>query len=84
MAVGVLAATGADLAVAVTGISGPGGDSPAKPVGLTYVAVADAAGVDVRRFVWQGDRTANREATTRAALELLLKRVSGSVESASR
>jgi PncC family amidohydrolase len=84
MAVGVLAATGADLAVAVTGISGPGGGSPAKPVGLTYVAVADAAGVDVRRFVWQGDRAANREATTRAALELLLERVPGSVESASR
>jgi nicotinamide mononucleotide (NMN) deamidase PncC len=46
--------------------------------------VADAAGVDVRRFVWQGDRAANREATTRAALELLLERVPGSVESASR
>jgi PncC family amidohydrolase len=84
MAVGVLAATGADLAVAVTGISGPGGGSPAKPVGMTYVAVADATGVDVRRFVWQGDRAANREATTRAALELLLERVPASVESPSR
>jgi PncC family amidohydrolase len=82
MAVGVLAATGAVLAVAVTGISGPGGGSPAKPVGLTYVAVADSAGVDVRRFVWQGDRAANREATVRAALELLLERVAAPVESA--
>ena len=84
MAVGVLAATGADLAVAVTGISGPGGGSPAKPVGLTYVAVADATSVDVRRFVWQGDRVANREATVRAALELLLERAPASVESAAR
>jgi PncC family amidohydrolase len=84
MAVGVLAATGADLAVAVTGISGPGGGSPAKPVGLTYVAVADATGVEVRRFVWQGDRVANREATVRAALELLLERAPASVESAAR
>ena len=84
MATGVLAATGADLAVAVTGISGPGGGSPAKPVGLTYVAVADATGVDVRRFVWQGDRVANREATVRAALELLLERAPASVESAAR
>lgn len=82
MAVGVLAATGADLAVAVTGISGPGGGSPAKPVGLTYVAVADAAGVDVRRFVWQGDRAANREATARAAIELLLEHVPEPVASA--
>lgn len=84
MAVGVLAATGADLAVAVTGISGPGGGSPAKPVGLAYVAVADATGVDVRRFLWQGDRVANREATVRAALGLLLERVPASVAGEAR
>jgi nicotinamide mononucleotide (NMN) deamidase PncC len=48
------------------------------------VAVADATGVDVRRFVWQGDRVANREATVRAALELLLERAPASVESAAR
>jgi PncC family amidohydrolase len=84
MAVGALAATGADLAVAVTGISGPGGGSAAKPVGLTYVAVADSAGVEVRRFTWQGDRAANREATARAAVELLLERVPEPVESEAR
>lgn len=77
MALGALARTGADLAVAVTGVSGPGGGSPAKPIGLTYIAVADSAGVDVRRFVWAGDRAANREASARAALELLLERASG-------
>jgi nicotinamide mononucleotide (NMN) deamidase PncC len=43
------------------------------------VAVADATGVDVRRFLWQGDRVANREATVRAALELLIERVPASV-----
>ena len=80
MAVGVRHRTGADLAVAVTGISGPGGGSPAKPVGLTYVAVAGGAGVDVRRFVWSGDRSGNREATARAALELLLELVPSGVE----
>ena len=84
MAVGVLRRTGADLAVAVTGISGPGGGSSAKPVGLTYVAVADAAGAEVRRFLWSGDRAANREATARAALELALERVSAGVESSRR
>jgi nicotinamide mononucleotide (NMN) deamidase PncC len=46
---------------------------------LTYVAVADAAGVDVRRFVWTGDRSANRDASARAAIELLLERVSAGV-----
>jgi PncC family amidohydrolase len=81
MAVGVVRATGADLAVAVTGVSGPGGGSAAKPVGLTYVAVADATGVEVRRFVWAGDRSSNREATARAAIELLLERLPAVVES---
>jgi PncC family amidohydrolase len=73
MATGALTRTGADLAVAVTGVAGPGGGSPAKPVGLTYVAVAAAAEVQVRRFVWSGDRNGNREASARAAVELLLE-----------
>lgn len=73
MALGAVAATGAALAVAVTGISGPGGGSEAKPVGLTYVAVAYAGGIQVRRYVWAGDRAANREASARSALELLLE-----------
>jgi PncC family amidohydrolase len=76
MALGARKRTGADVAVAVTGVSGPGGGSPAKPVGLTYVAVADGSGVEVRRFIWPGDRAANRQAGARAALELLLERLS--------
>lgn len=72
MALAAVAATGAALAVAVTGVSGPGGGSKAKPVGLTYVAVAHPGGIDVRRYVWAGDRAANREASARSALELLL------------
>ena len=74
MALGALTRLGVDLAVAVTGVAGPGGGSVAKPVGLTYVACADAEGVEVRRFVWSGDRLANKESSARAALELLLER----------
>ena len=74
MAVGALERTGADLAVAVTGVAGPSGATDAKPVGLTYVAVADSGGVDVRRFNWPGDRAGNREAGARAAIELMLER----------
>ena len=74
MARGARKRLGADLAVSVTGIAGPDGGGPAKPVGLTYIAVADADGAEVRRFLWAGDRGTNVVASVRAALELLLER----------
>ena len=75
MADGARLRYGTDLAIAVTGIAGPDGGSAAKPVGLTYVAVAGAAGHDLRRHVWAGDRSANKLASARAAIELLLERL---------
>lgn len=75
MAVGGRDRTGADLSVAVTGIAGPDGGTDAKPVGLTYVAVADAAGSEVRRFAWSGSRAENKRSSAQAALELLLERM---------
>lgn len=75
MATGGRQRTGADLAVSVTGIAGPDGGTQSKPVGLTYVAVADDADVAVRRFVWSGDRGENKRQSAAAALELLLERV---------
>jgi len=74
MAEGARERFGADLAVAVTGVAGPGGATAEKPVGLTYIAVADATGGTVRRHAWSGDREANKASSTRAALELLLER----------
>jgi PncC family amidohydrolase len=73
MATGVRERTGADLAASVTGIAGPDGGSPDKPVGLTYIGIADAGGADVRRVVWPGDRDANRVASTRLILEWLIE-----------
>ena len=78
MASGGRERTGADLAVSVTGIAGPDGGTPAKPVGLTYVAVADAVGGSVRRHVWTGDRAENKRRSAAAALELLLERIEAS------
>jgi PncC family amidohydrolase len=75
MAEGARRRLGADIALAVTGIAGPSGGSAAKPVGLTYVAVADAGGHDVRRHQWQGDRSANKLVSAQAALELALERL---------
>jgi nicotinamide-nucleotide amidase len=75
MATGARERFGATLAASVTGVAGPDGGSPAKPVGLTYIGVADGEGVDVRRIVWSGDRSANRRDSTIAVLEMLLGRV---------
>ncbi|MFL5675603.1 MAG: CinA family protein [Chloroflexota bacterium] len=75
MAAGGRTRTGADLAVSVTGIAGPDGGTPHKPVGLTYVAVADAEGTEVRRFTWDGDRSDNKRRSAEAALDLLIGRI---------
>ena len=76
MASGARARFGADIGVSVTGISGPSGGSAQKPVGLTYVAVADASGSEVRRFQWQGERSTNKLASAGAVLDLLIERLS--------
>ena len=75
MADGARGRLGVDVAVAVTGVAGPDGGTASKPVGLTYVAVADGSGDDVRRFVWDSDRAGNKRLSAAAALELLLERL---------
>jgi PncC family amidohydrolase len=75
MAEGARSRYTAALAVSATGIAGPSGGTDAKPVGLTYVGVADDGGHDVRRFVWEGDRHANKLRSAEAALSLVLERV---------
>jgi len=80
MAAGIRSRLETDLAVAVTGVAGPGGGTAAKPVGLTYVAVADSTGVAVQRFNWPGDRVANRQDSVRAALVLLIERAAALAE----
>jgi PncC family amidohydrolase len=72
MAEGVRARLGSDLGVGVTGVAGPDGGSAAKPVGLVYVAVAGLRPTTVRRFLWPGDRAANKRDSALAAIELLL------------
>ena len=84
MAKGVRARMGADFGVAVTGVAGPDGGSPEKPVGLTYVAVAGASADEVQRHVWSGDRSSNKQASAAAALELLLDVISTSTIASSR
>ena len=72
MAAGGLAHSGADICVAITGIAGPGGATPTKPVGLVHFACA-RKGHDTahERHVFPGDRAAVREAAAIRALELV-------------
>ena len=72
MAMGALAASGADVAVAVTGIAGPGGATATKPVGRVYIGVAVRGGeAEAREHTFAGDRHAVRMQTVEGALERL-------------
>lgn len=73
MAAGALGRSRADLAVAVTGIAGPSGGTPQKPVGLVWLAWSRRGGtVTGAAHHFSGDRAAVREATVVAALQGLL------------
>lgn len=72
MASGARRRLGSDLAVAVTGIAGPGGGSPAKPVGLVYIAVDTAFGSRCTRHAFEGDREGVRRSAAHAALAALV------------
>ena len=75
MAEGARAVTGADYAIAVTGIAGPGGGTAEKPVGTVFVALATAAGTEVRHQVNAWDRETFKQATANQALDLLRRRL---------
>lgn len=80
MAEGALRASGADVVVAITGVAGPGGGTPAKPVGTVCFAWAtrDGAG-EVRTSHLEGDREAVRAASVRFAIDGVLALVRGVV-----
>jgi nicotinamide-nucleotide amidase len=71
MARGVRRLLQTDVALAVTGIAGPSGGTPEKPVGLTHIALAAEDLERCERYHWKGDRRANKEQSAEAALEML-------------
>ncbi len=71
MARGARERLGADVAVSVTGIAGPGGGTPEKPVGLVYLHASGPMGEKARHFDFPGDRATIRGRSTVAALHLV-------------
>ncbi|MBP5405013.1 MAG: CinA family protein [Clostridia bacterium] len=74
MATGLVKA-GADIAVSTTGIAGPSGGSEEKPVGLTYIGIADEMKVTANELLFKGDREEVRNQAANTALFLLWKRI---------
>jgi nicotinamide-nucleotide amidase len=71
MARGVAALAGTPCGLAVTGLAGPDGGTPAKPIGTVFVGLAVRADVVARRFHFAGDRAAVKWQATQAALDML-------------
>jgi PncC family amidohydrolase len=76
MAVGARRVLGSDLAVSLTGIAGPDGGTPAKPVGTVCIGLADGDASFSETRLFRGDREAVREQAAAAALRLILKHLS--------
>lgn len=75
MAMGAVTAADADCSVVTTGIAGPGGGTPEKPVGLVYMAVCVKGQVTVKRCLFSGDRSEVRAQASQTALEFLLEQI---------
>jgi nicotinamide-nucleotide amidase len=71
MALGIKSISGTDVGLAITGILGPTGATPDKPIGLVYISLCDNALVYTKKFLFGDDRLLNKQRATQAALEML-------------
>ncbi|MBQ1625833.1 MAG: nicotinamide-nucleotide amidohydrolase family protein, partial [Erysipelotrichaceae bacterium] len=76
MAEGARKLLGTDIAVSITGIAGPTGESEAKPVGLVYLAIADENGTEVKEVHLSGNRSRVRHVAVLHAFNLIRMRLS--------
>ena len=79
MARGARIVLGADIAVSISGIAGPSGGLPDKPVGTTWIGLSATAGDWARKFIWEGDRRVNKELSAEAALQMVLDYLQGTL-----
>lgn len=81
MALGARAALSAGYAIGITGIAGPAGGTPEKPVGLVFICVSSDAGDIVRKYNFTGDRDAVRRQAVAAAFEILKEKLATDISS---
>ena len=73
MARGARTALDADLAISVSGIAGPGGGLPDKPVGATWIGLVTPDGERAEVFYWKGNRRENKEQSAQAAMRMVIE-----------
>ena len=79
MARGARVVLDADIAVSASGIAGPGGGLPNKPVGTTWIGLSCVEGDWARHFVWEDDRLQNKVLSADAALQFVLDYLEGNL-----
>ncbi len=67
----------ADIAISISGIAGPGGGTPEKPVGTTWLGLSTTKGNWTRHFLWDGDREENKHHSSEAALQFIIDYLEG-------
>ncbi|MBL8102937.1 MAG: CinA family protein [Anaerolineales bacterium] len=80
MARGVRKAFESDIAVSISGIAGPGGGTPEKPVGTTWLGLSTSTGDWARHFLWDGDREENKHHSSEAALQFVIDYLEGKLK----
>lgn len=71
MAQGIRRVSGTKIGLSITGIAGPGGDTPEKPIGLVYVALADGDDVECKELKLWGSRSRIRSVTALHAFDMI-------------
>ncbi len=77
MARGVRRALAADVGLSVSGIAGPGGGTPEKPVGTVWIGLSTPQAEFAQHYLWEGDRLQNKELSAEAALQMLCNYLKG-------